>query len=315
MPGKSQDLLGLDDLNTVNLSTTRLVMGDDRRVYEHRFGLIECLAPAKLDEDESNVYVDKIDWPNFPPMSELAWLFDVFFSKYNREVLMLVGRNRDLTGWTYHVPPQTGTPGGVTWKDTTEEMGKFQEKARWIGTIHIHPGEPCSPSQTDIDDWAEPEKSGLHLVFGRDGSYTINGAIAGKVFQLLDGSIGDIERVAVVFSRSGNRSLEELLKIPEPTKKLKTKSKRTRLTTKTTVAQTIVDIADTVDSDYVEDSLDILGALKICPEHLKNLRLVYYRNHWYIMTSSQYAGLESWCKDICPTPQAKNLCIRIGGSK
>lgn len=314
--GKGQDLLGLSSLPLEDLSATTLVVGTDKRVYEKRLGLIECLAPARLDKEDPNVYVDKVDWANFPPMTELASLFDRFFSKYDREVLMLIGRKRDLSGWLYHVPKQEGSPGYVKWKWTDEEAGEFQKQARWIGTIHIHPGECCDPSQTDIDDWAEPEKSGLHLVFGRNGSYTINGAIAGKVFPLLRSDINhDLYRTEVEYSVSGSRSLEEVLTIPKPVKVHKTKKTRKghrarRKATETNKAsEHFVKIED--DSDYVEESMDIIRALKVEPDQMEDLRLVSYGGNWYVMTVLQYTRLSAWCNDVCPTPTAKRLRLNV----
>ncbi|KKK83393.1 hypothetical protein LCGC14_2793830, partial [marine sediment metagenome] len=159
--GVGQSLLEVSDLKKVDLSSTSLVLGKDKRVYEERHGLIECLAPARTVGDDPSVYVSDVNWASFPPAGELAWLFHNFFSQYeDREVVMLMGRRRDGNGHSYHVPEQVGTCGGVKWDADNEEMGEFQDRADWIGTIHSHPGSCCGASQTDIDDWANPEKSG-----------------------------------------------------------------------------------------------------------------------------------------------------------
>ena len=309
-------MLKLDDLVKVDLETTSLIVGEDKRVYDRRFGLIECLAPAKVGKESPKVYVDKIDWDSFPPMEELAWLYDNFFSKYSREVIMLVGVHRTSSTWLYYVPLQEGTSAQVTWEASDEEMGRFGELARWVGTIHIHPGTGCGPSSTDVDDWAEPEKSGLHLIFGRDGSYTINGAIAGKTFQLAEGSINDIDhRLKVDVVTSGGRSLEDLLTVPKPVVVKKYASQSTEV--RAALHKRIEDFRQTEFArdegdglDFVERALGIIEVFKVSPKDLKNLRIVFYNDDWYIMSEAQYEQLSAWCDRVCPTPTGSRLKIR-----
>ena len=308
-----QDMLTLDDLVKIDLGTTSLVVGEDKRVYDRRFGLIECLAPAKIGKDSPKVYVDKIDWDSFPPMEELAWLYDNFFSKYDREVVMLVGIHRTSPTWLYYVPLQEGTSSQVTWKASDEEMGEFGKLARWIGTIHVHPGNNCSPSSTDIEDWAEPEKSGLHLIFGRDGSYTINGAIAGKTFQLVEGSLEGVDRTKIDLVTSGGRSLEDLLTIPKPIVVRESRSARVRADLDLGGFEGITKtkpLEDEEDSlDFVESAMEIIEAFKVHPQLLEDLRIVFYNDNWYIMTEAQHGQLSAWCDRVCTTPTGSRLRI------
>ncbi|KKN80406.1 hypothetical protein LCGC14_0329990 [marine sediment metagenome] len=314
--GGMQDMLKLDDLVKIDLKTTSLVVGEDKQVYDRRFGLIECLAPAKVGKDSPKVYVDKIDWNSFPPMEELAWLYDNFFSKYDREVVMLVGFHRTSPTWLYYVPLQEGTAGQVTWKASDEEMGEFGDLARWIGTIHVHPSNSCSPSSTDVEDWAEPEKSGLHLIFGRDGSYTINGAIAGKTFQLEEGSLEEVDRTKVDFVTSGGRSLEDLLTIPKRIVVRKTRSVQVRADLhKRIEGFEELKKAKSVEGkeeglDFVESTMGIIEAFKVNPQSLGDLRIVFYNDNWYIMTAVQYGQLSAWCDRVCSTPTGSRLRIR-----
>lgn len=310
--GEGQALLATGDLEE-NLDfenkafpSSGKVVGVDNRVYEPRLGLIECLAPAKVGEDSPKVYVDGVDWDSFPPYGELAYLFDNFFSHYDREVLMLVGKKRDGSGWLYHVPEQEGSCGSVEWKADDNEMGEFSDWAQWVGTIHIHPGIGCEPSQTDIDDWAEPEKSGLHLVFGRNGSYTISGAIAGRTFPLLDGEVEGVPRIAVEYTTSSGRTLEELLKKPVATVVRKKSHK-------------LLEHHDAPSLSGFGARLDVAlrwaDAFPVEAEEMEDLRVISHDSRYYLMTPDQWDKVESWC-DSEEIPKVRTLRIRQakGGS-
>lgn len=314
MRGESQELMRVEELDKIDLSETTLVLGTDKRVYEERLGLIECLAPAMVDKVDPSVYVKRIAWDDFPPLGELAWLFDNFFYHYDREVLMLMGRRRDRTGWLYHVPEQTGSCGFVKWEAEDREMELFQEKARWIGTIHIHPGVGCKPSQTDVDDWAEPEKSGLHLVFGRDGSYTISGAISRRTFPLLDGGLDGVKRVAVEYTTYKGRTLEEVLKEPEPFVSQFDRASQIVVAERTS-AKIIGPKAHTPrtssgDEDFMEFALGDVGALPVRYYELDSLRVIQHKGKFHILTLVQWVDLAAWCKDACDMPKAKMLRLK-----
>jgi hypothetical protein len=318
--GIGQALLGADDLAGVDDRT--LQIGRDKRVYGMRHGLIECWAHVEPTSDKPNVYVDRIDWTGFPPEGELAWLFHNFFSKcLDREVVMLTGHKRDGSGHLYCVPEQIGTGGGVEWDTKGKEMDWFQERAHWIGTLHSHPGNCCSPSQTDIDDWANPEKSGLHVIFGRDGSYTVNGAIANRTFTLLQGDLSGVVCVPTTYLTSGGRSLKELLKKPKPVviQKLVSRSfisgGRSLIGEPTTPKSWTYPHERDVSSqplwwddekDYVEESLDAAGALLLGEEDgTPSVHVVRYNRRSYVMRTDQYADLTEWCHNVCPVPTSR----------
>lgn len=312
--GTLQEFMPTSDLEKVDLHTTDLVVGEDNHLYAPRFGLIEGLAVKEPTTDEAHVYVDRIDWESYPPIEELAYLFDIFFKEFDREVLMLVGKKRDYSDcWLYHVPQQIGSPGHVEWTADDEEMGMFTDVAKWIGTIHIHPGADCTPSQTDIDDWAEPEKSGLHLIFGRNGSFAIYGSIAGSTFKVYGGHLTEnVERSEVPYTTSRGRSLEVLLAKPKPKPKPEPQKATVCplsdfgldwevLTSRSSVGE---------EKSYVERNLHIMRISPINHDELQSLQMVFHGGRYYILTRAQYTTLGELCSDVCPIPMAGNLSIR-----
>lgn len=310
--GESQEFLGVDELD--RLDSAGVIVGADKRVYEKKHGLIECLVPVKLDPDEAKVYVESVEWEYIPPPGELAWLLENFFGCYDREVLMLVGKKRDKSGWLYHVPEQVGTGGSIDWEADDEEMGQFADQAEWVGTIHVHPGDGCSPSQTDVDDWAEPEKSGLHIILGRGRSYTVSGAIAGKTISLHEGNLTGIEPVPVEYSTSRGRGLGELLKEPK-----KVRFQEFKVACSPSDRVMTEDVRDEVfslpmeNAEYVGDALETIGSLKVGRNQLGclgYLRVVSHRGECYILTPEQWEELGMWCEDVCDMPRARRLRVK-----
>ncbi len=312
--GTLQEFMPVSDLERVDLNKTDLVVGKDNRLYSPRFGLLEGLAVKEPITDEAHVYIDRIDWESYPPLGELAYLFDIFFKKYDREVLMLVGRKRDHSGWVYHVPQQIGSTGLVRWTADDEEMGKFSDEAQWIGTIHIHPGSNCSPSQMDIDDWAEPEKSGLHLIFGRDGSFVIYGSIAGRTFKVWECRVINIVRSKAFYTTSRGRSLEVLLAKPRPPLQVKAQT-RSRKVVSSALSDLDLEVITSqspihMGGSYIENHFHRRGIASIGHDELQSLRMVSHGDKYYILTEAQYACLEDLCRDVCSIPIAGNLSIR-----
>lgn len=195
----------------------RLYVGSDLRLYRHSNGplsLISTCEPVK--DSEAGVWLDKVDWAEFPPLSELADLLKRFFSQYDREVVVLIYRKWDESGWFFLVPKQQGGPCAVQWEDKEgAEWGlKF---GRYVGTVHVHPGTSAEPSQTDLEWWKEREASGLHAVVGRMGAYTISGSAAGHSFVLVRGDLSGIQPTRATLASAFNRPLRKLLKrMPPP---------------------------------------------------------------------------------------------------
>lgn len=313
--GVLQDTLLRPDLDEINLASSDLVLGADKRLYETRRGLIDCLAPVVPKGKPGQVYVNEVDWDSFPPMSQLAYLFDEFFSKYDREVLMIVGKRRDGNGWLFHVPKQTGSAGLVEWSASDGEMAWFSRIARWIGTIHIHPGAWCTPSTTDINDWAEPEKTGLHMIFGRNQDFTINGSIAGRTFELDSGTLNDITREIVQWTTSGRRPLDELLLVPTPivisskkwskfgSRPIGAGFEQSNSTNKPLASHT----GET--SSFVTWMFNQGGMFKVSPEDLGSMKIVPHEGSYYLVTKAKWLEIQSWANNLVDIPVAKNLSI------
>jgi proteasome lid subunit RPN8/RPN11 len=196
----------------------RLMIGYDHRVYRKATGMVELICEAEPAEDtKAGVWIGNVRWDDYPPMGYLATLFDNFLSKYDREVMFVVGKRykpKDGNKWFCMVPYQEGTAGSISWKDK-EGMDWFLERARFLGTVHIHPDSWCDPSSVDIEHWSEKPCSGLHVIFGRDGSFTVHGSIAGHVVRLGDGDVKDTKRIEAPLFTSRNRKLKKLLKKPK----------------------------------------------------------------------------------------------------
>lgn len=299
------------DLDECTLEKSGLVLGKNKRLYESRRGLIDCMAEVKATGTAGQVYVDKVDWKSFPPMGELAFLFDKFFSKFDREVLMIVGWKRDGTGWMYHVPRQEGSSGLVTWSSTESEMAWFSKHSKWIGTLHVHPGTDCTPSQTDVDDWAEPCKSGLHVIFGRQQGYTINGSIAARTFQVESGTLSTTKRIPVGWTTSGRRPLMEILLQPPPVKIFQ----RNRLhgSDRYRSPGSVVKYVPTTSShsDFVDWVLAQTGILRVEKDQIESLRLVSHNGSYYLVTLDKWSEVQ---KEFKPRnegtlPVARRLSI------
>lgn len=318
--GQLQVAMEREELDEIVLDGSGLVIGVDKRLYEPRRGLIDCLAPVTATGKSGSVYVNQVNWDSFPPLDQLAFLFDEFFSKYDREVLMIVGEKRDGSGWLFHVPKQEGSTGLVTWTASDGEMEWFSGLARWVGTIHVHPGNSCIPSSTDIDDWAEPEKSGLHVIFGRNGDYTINGAIAGKTFELNSGTLKDYVRTLVEWTTSGRRPLNELLLQPKPVKvlwpdKKHEQSKKDRWThfgNQNQIHMPKHSTSDGDESNFVTWMLERGGVstIKIEQSQLGSMRVVFHKGSYYMMTLTAWLDMKSWGEELVDTmPPVKRLSI------
>lgn len=319
--GLGQEMKRIGELDVIDFESNDPlpIVGLDNRVYEMRHGLIECLAPVKLDKGDPDVYVKKIDWSRFPPETELSHLFETFFSQYDREVLMLVGWCRDGSGCRYHVPWQEGTAGRVTWKADLSEMGEFQSECFWVGTIHSHPGNSSRPSQTDIDDWALPEKSGLHLIFAKDGTYKIHGAIAGRTFEVGSGTVSDTSPTEGYITTSRNQPYKDLLTRPAPVvlksrKKWVTSLPRTRVTTGQWAAKAMPTYATSSNLGTWVECLEAAGALGVEYQDSLDLSLVMTEDSMFILTPDQWEVFATNCEEHgCALPKRHTLALQGGG--
>lgn len=199
-----------------------LMVGPDQRLYRRANGLIELICQADPVEDtEPGVWLGKVKWEEYPPIKYLASLYDKFLSKYDREVMFVVGKRYRPTKngdkWFCMVPWQEGTKASIHWEDK-EGMDWFLQRARFLGTVHIHPGDSASPSMVDIENWEKRDQSGLHLIFGRGGEFTAHGSVAGHVVSLGTSSVNGTKREDAPLYTSLNRKLKKLLRKPKPVK-------------------------------------------------------------------------------------------------
>jgi hypothetical protein len=199
-----------------------VMVGEDLRLYRTTRGLMTLICPAEpADKTKPALYYGGVDWDQYPEMGWLADLYDRFLSQYKREVMYVVGRQhqivKDKCPWFFMVPKQVGTSGGIEWQDK-EGMNWFLERARFLGTVHIHPGSASGASSFDLGHWTEKECSGIHVIFGRDGTFSTYGSAYGHCVHITDGTIMDMERKAAPLYTSLNRKLKKLLQVPKPTK-------------------------------------------------------------------------------------------------
>lgn len=220
--GRLCPLLGLNDLEIQDPKACTIA-GQDGYLYGRKDGIIRYWSPI-ASEGPNRVYVESVNWNDIPALEQLSYLHEKFFQQYDdREVLMLVGKRHDGSGSDYEgyglyyfIPPQVGTPGGVKWDAKGESIEEFHDHAEWVGTIHSHPGDCAQPSTTDLDEWADPLSSGVHIILTWGGHYTIHGAVNGQIFHLQSGSLGEVSSTYAEWHRSGDRNLEELLLTPPP---------------------------------------------------------------------------------------------------
>lgn len=207
----------------------KVFVGPDRKLYRKTNSLMRVIAPCECDPEEKNntrVFFDDVKWEDFPPLNQLKYLYENFLSRYNREVMFAIGKRHDGNGWLYAIPKQEGTVGSIKWwkgnMEDREAQEGFADQAEFVGTVHIHPGESATPSTVDTDHWAKPAQTGLHMIFGRKGAYTIHGSAAGQVLFLLDGKLEEgLVPVEVPLELFG-RPLETLLLQPPPPKRVNT---------------------------------------------------------------------------------------------
>lgn len=207
-----------------------LMVGPDFRVYRKTRGLMKIICQADpVDETVPAVYFDQADRNGYPEIGYLADLYDHFLSKYKREVMFVVGKKYQVEKgecpWFFMVPQQVGTLSSIEWKDKPG-IDWFLEHARFLGTVHIHPGGGTLPSGTDTEHWGEKVCSGFHVIFGRDGSYSMYGSANGYVLSLESGSTQGIPRKYAPLTTSLDRDLDHLLLVPPPPKKIKGKWRR-----------------------------------------------------------------------------------------
>jgi len=200
-------------------------LGNDLRLYRRTTGLLELLCPVNpVEGSEPHYEVEGIHWDGYIVPGHMKWLWESFLAKYDTEVVVILGRKYDTGEFFAMVPWQHVAVNRVAWNDKAgmEWMDEFGE---YLGTMHIHPGNCAEPSSLDIGHWVDKDSSGLHVIVGRDGDYTISGSAAGKCYILTRGNLQEYEAKELEVLTSKNRVLTDLL-IPFPEPKKQKKHKR-----------------------------------------------------------------------------------------
>jgi proteasome lid subunit RPN8/RPN11 len=214
--GQLQEYKGAEEFKSAdNTDWEKVHLGPGPWLYREWDGVAKAFVPVETPTEKPMVYVEEVDWSQVPPVEELCYLYHAFFKKYDREVLIVVGKSRSQDEHFYFVPKQVGTGGGVEWK-ADDDMDEFQRVAQWVGTIHVHPGVSAEASGIDVDEWAEPKKSGLHIIFGRDGTFHVYLAVAGRTILVLESTVSGVSSLQVVLWTSHGKPLKELLLKPKP---------------------------------------------------------------------------------------------------
>lgn len=189
-------------------------VGEDGRLWEETKGAVRLLTPVQPSHDGEPVF-QSIDETKLPYIEHLRFLYDSFFSKYQREVWVWFAQNRVAPfDFRWFVPLQEGTMGSVSNKDADSLAASFIKDYRFVGTIHTHPGNSCQPSHTDLTTWSKPEFSGLHFILARDRTYTLNAAVRGKTWTFQEARLPEGSQEVVLEVQDG-KTLEEALTEPQ----------------------------------------------------------------------------------------------------
>lgn len=213
--GCSQEYKGVVEFQKDSVYCGKVYLGPGPSLYRRWDGVAQVLVPVPATPEELSVYVEKVDWSLVPSKAELNYLFQTFFRQYDREILVVVGSNRDTKERVYFVPKQTGTKSGVEWEADTD-IEEFHRIARWVGTIHTHPnGMSPTASGVDVKEWGDKEKSGLHIILGHDKTYNVYLVVEGRTIPLKSDRLSGVSSPVVLW-RSCGKPLEELLLEPKP---------------------------------------------------------------------------------------------------
>lgn len=202
-------------LNAQEIEDRGLWIGEDNRVYRISGGLVKAFLPADTPGDPFSQFMG-IDEDKLIEPERVKFLFDELMNKYTREVWVWWFAHR-VQPKTFRVmiPRQRGTMGGVNIEDADTALEQIGPDYRFVGTIHTHPGAWCDPSGTDLATWAKPEFSGLHMILGRNGHYTLNVALRGRHWKYPEGVL-PTDSWNTEWETQEHKSLDETLLEPKP---------------------------------------------------------------------------------------------------
>lgn len=313
----------------------KVFIGKDLRLYRRTNGLMALIAPCDpVKDSKPGVWIDRVEWGEFPPMGQVKHLYRTFFTRFQKEVMVLIGRRWDETGWFYMIPKQMGSASEIKWEDK-EGTDWFSQFGRYIGTIHIHPGESAEPSGTDRTWWATREASGLHMILGRTGKFSVTGSCAGHVIGLIQGHLDECKKEEkAVLCTSMNRKLEELLlnfPPPEPVKVKKygghtTGQQQFRYRdedfTTTSTRRDREDWNDEFDfqADCEYDAVVQVGGMLLRPEDIDGLRVLILSDGTHaIVTARQWVqvalAMKDWEMQIPRSVSLEKFANATGGDE
>lgn len=189
----------------------------DLRVYRRTKGRIVASVPVAPRTSSASGLLHDRDESDLPPLDQIRAMADWMLT-YGRETLVWIGKDRkEPNTWHFMVPDQVGTGASVDYDDPDgSTAATLAAKARWIGSIHSHPGNSSSPSGVDIDNWRKGDCSGFHYIVARDYSYTLCAVVGGCTWTLRTGQLPD-EAADVGYDTAGGKPLDEILREPKYT--------------------------------------------------------------------------------------------------
>lgn len=191
-----------------------LWIGDDHRVYQITNGLIKAFLPAGTPGEPFAQFMG-IDEDKLLEPQRVRHLFDMVMSKYQRETwLWWFAHRQHPKTFKVMIPRQRGTSASVNIEDADTALEQIGPDYRFVGTIHTHPGAWCDPSGTDLETWAKPEFSGLHMILGRNGHFTLNVALLGRHWKYPEGEL-PLESWDTPWETQDNKPLDETLLEPK----------------------------------------------------------------------------------------------------
>ena len=190
-------------------------LGKDNRLYRQTQGIVEMIVPVEPEEGTTPITkLVNVQWDKYPNMGELTHLYRAFLRRHTTEVLVMVGWRWETGKFVYVVPQQQVAPDRVDWHDPAG-MAWMDGFARYVGTVHIHPGASALPSPLDVEYWKNRDASGLHTIIGRTGEYTITGSVAGYCMPLASGSIANCAPQKTAILGAQRKPMRELI-VPMP---------------------------------------------------------------------------------------------------
>ena len=207
------DLATFKEVGRIKVGETEYRVGEDLHLYAPFEGIGGVRGLERASKDGGKTLFEKPT--RLPPIEQMLTLYEGFFSKYDREVMVFWGWDRTKPDRPlFMIPKQTGTSGSVEWDDK-RAMAAFVQRVEYAGTIHVHPGMSNTPSWTDYGNWKKD--GGLHFIWARNRTLNVTASDC-RHYQTWDIPIPEgtkSEPVKYFLSPSADKgSLDSLLGVP-----------------------------------------------------------------------------------------------------